>query len=529
MGTLLYSHFFHQAPFSHRNGNSNSKNRRSYDDDRRTSSESYQFHRGGDRNYFFDPGTTTCSDNFWDRYRHGDRRGSLIQRRNWWNPSQKPNSSSIANDRILDRSAPREVLHREGLLLFRPTNHLTKNLQASFILGNVEFCFFHSFHNHTFCLSIEGKNNKVIWFDSDLLSWILECLFRICFEPSWVFTKHIGKRDIRVAVEHFDNENFVVISESRIEGSRSISVPVGKNFQLLRVFTLNLQQFYRGALKKSGLCSSNEHGCKVVERFCSVDVSSVSGIGGGDWLPPLVQSIHQEVSASYSFLSWENESIRKPKAVDRDLALLCTAPSLDLEEHSCSKCLFAMDTESLSEFGIHALKSAIPAPSLDQSLTPSVLNEHWEGAEAGMGMMKLNALEDASPGFEEPALYTHSEGEKTVFIDSKLEPFRIITPSSSNMSLQLPKLAKGKATYSPSHMVTRSRAKIIAAGRKEHPIKGVDTSDEESESFVEGIRSAFKRSCPSIKTKNIQTFTPTSESQVKLSKKQKKKAKMKLK
>ncbi|VFQ90792.1 unnamed protein product [Cuscuta campestris] len=261
--------------------------------------------------------TMNKNDNFWDRYRHGDRRGSLIQRRNWWNPSQKPNSSSIANDRILDTSAPRKVLHREGLLLFRPTNHLTKNLQASFVL--------------------------------------------------------------------------------------------------------------------------------------------------------------------------------------------------DLEEHSCSKCLFAMDTESLSEFGIHALKSAIPAPSLDQSLTPSVLNEHWEGAEAGMEceapvrtwsdainvdrqsiqlpvaptftsynpfgilessedhedpsearnfnsagdmidlfncsstarMMKLNALEDASLGFEEPALYTHSEGEKTVFIDSKLEPFRIITPSSSNMSLQLPKLAKG--------------------------------------------------------------------------------------
>ncbi|VFQ76015.1 unnamed protein product [Cuscuta campestris] len=224
-----------------------------------------------------------------------------------------------------------------------------------------------------------------------------------------------------------------------------------------------------------------------------------------------------------------------------------------------------MDIESLaSEFGIQALKSAVPGPSLDQSLTRSdiLLNEHWEGAEVGMGceapartwsgainvdrqsipspvapsftsynpfrilessedleetpeahnfnnedemidlfncsstarMMKLNALEDASPGFEEPALYTHCEGEKTVFIDSKLEPFRIITPSSSNMSLQLPKLAKGKATYSPSLMVTRSKAKILAAGRKDNPIKGVDTSDEESESFVEGIRSAFKRS-----------------------------------
>ncbi|VFR01650.1 unnamed protein product [Cuscuta campestris] len=220
--------------------------------------------------------------------------------------------------------------------------------------------------------------------------------------------------------------------------------------------------------------------------------------GCGDWLPPLVKPVDQEVSASNSFLSWENESIKKPKAVEREFALLCTGPSLDLDEHSCSKCLFAMDTESLtSEFGLHALSSSIPALRADQSLTgldkeddTLLFKEHWEGAEADMG---------------------------------------IITPSSSKMSLQLPKLAKGKATYSPSHMVTRSRAKMIAAGRKEHPIKGVDTSDEERESFVEGIRSAFKRSCPSIKTTDIQTCTPTPKCQVKLSKKQKKKAKMKLK
>ncbi|VFQ79587.1 unnamed protein product [Cuscuta campestris] len=370
------------------------------------------------------------------------------------------------------------------------------------------------------------------------------------------------------------------------------------NFQLLRVFTLNLQEFYRGALEKSRLCSSIEDGCRAVENtsiLCSVDASSMSNIRCGDWLPPLVNLVDQEVSASNSFLSWENESIKKPKAVEREFALLCTDPSLDLDEHSCSKCLFAMDTESLtSEFGLHALSSAIPALRADQSLTgldkeddtakesnSLLFKDHWEGAEADMGceapldqqyitsqaaltfipcslnpfgilessedheetleacnlnsggdnlmdlfncsstarMMKLNALEDAGPEFEEPALYTHSEGEKTVFIDSKLEPFRIITPSSSKMSMQLPKLAKGKATYSPSHMVTRSRAKMIAAGRKEHPIKGVDTSDEERESFVEGIRSAFKRSCPSIKTTDIQTCTPTPKCQVKLSKK----------
>ncbi|VFQ98809.1 unnamed protein product [Cuscuta campestris] len=76
-------------------------------------------------------------------------------------------------------------------------------------------------------------------------------------------------------------------------------------------------------------------------------------------------------------------------------------------------------------------------------------------------------------------------------------------------------------------MVTRSRAKLISAGRKEHPIKGVDTSEDEF--TVEGIRSAFKESCPTIKERKIQLKAPPLEPHTKLSKKQKRKAKLKLK
>ncbi|VFR01274.1 unnamed protein product [Cuscuta campestris] len=143
--------------------------------------------------------------------------------------------------------------------------------------------------------------------------------------------------------------------------------------------------------------------------------------------------------------------------------------------------------------------------------------------------MKLNALEDAAPENDEPALYTHSEGETTVFIDSKVEPIRINTSRCSKVSMLLPKLAKGKPTFSPSHMVTRSRAKIIAAGRKENPIKGVGTSEDEGEFTVKGIHSAFKKTCPTIGGRKNQSSAHSLESQPKHSKKQKRKAKQKLK
>lgn len=123
-------------------------------------------------------------------------------------------------------------------------------------------------------------------------------------------------------------------------------------------------------------------------------------------------------------------------------------------------------------------------------------------------LLKLNAIEDVTPESGEPALFTHSDGELNALNDSKLEPCRFIIPSSSRVSMQLPKLDKGKRTFSLSHRVTRSKAKRIAEGRKKAHIRGVDTSDEEGESWVESIRSAFKSSCHTIKAKKPSTPAP---------------------
>ncbi|VFQ93919.1 unnamed protein product [Cuscuta campestris] len=145
-------------------------------------------------------------------------------------------------------------------------------------------------------------------------------------------------------------------------------------------------------------------------------------------------------------------------------------------------------------------------------------------------LLKLNALEDVAPYGGEPALYTHSEGESTALNDSKLEPCRFSIPRSSIVSMSFPKLPKGKPTSSPSHMVTRSRARQLAEGRKKTPIRGVDTSEDDEESFFDGIRSAFKRSCPAIQTKKTcaPALVPQSP-KPKLTKNQKKKPKTKIK
>ncbi|VFQ77898.1 unnamed protein product [Cuscuta campestris] len=92
-------------------------------------------------------------------------------------------------------------------------------------------------------------------------------------------------------------------------------------------------------------------------------------------------------------------------------------------------------------------------------------------------LLSLNAVEDHPKEKEGPILYTHSDGEDFVFIDTKLKPLQIDFSRCSKHPLQLRKELKGRKTYSPSQIVTRSKAKILEQGRKFNPIGWIEEED----------------------------------------------------
>ncbi|VFQ92242.1 unnamed protein product [Cuscuta campestris] len=134
-----------------------------------------------------------------------------------------------------------------------------------------------------------------------------------------------------------------------------------------------------------------------------------------------------------------------------------------------------------------------------------------------------NAIEDFLPERDEPILYTHSEGEDNVFIDYAIKPLQIDTSRCSKTPLILGRVFKGKKTFSPSQMVTRSKARLLDEGRKKTPIGCLEDPDEPTDTFAAEIIEAFKKTCPSQKE------VPPKKQQQPLTRSQKKKAKKKLK
>lgn len=79
-------------------------------------------------------------------------------------------------------------------------------------------------------------------------------------------------------------------------------------------------------------------------------------------------------------------------------------------------------------------------------------------------------------------LHTHSEGEDTTFNVNILKPLQIDYSRLFTTPFDLGRKYKGRHTFSPSQIVTRSRAKMLAEGRKKTPIgweKYSESSDEE--------------------------------------------------
>ncbi|VFQ84553.1 unnamed protein product [Cuscuta campestris] len=133
-----------------------------------------------------------------------------------------------------------------------------------------------------------------------------------------------------------------------------------------------------------------------------------------------------------------------------------------------------------------------------------------------------NAVEDHEKERDGPTLYTHSEGEDYVFIDSKLKPLQIDLSRCPKHPFHLRKALKGRRTYSPSQVVTRSKAKLLEEGRRKTPIGWEEEEEmhDPQESHEDEIIKYFKLCCPN---KKVDPKPPTKT----LSKSQKKKLKKK--
>ncbi|VFQ73273.1 unnamed protein product [Cuscuta campestris] len=532
--------------------------------------------------------------------------------------------NTSTNQRFDSTSRPSDFIH-SNLLEYRTNSQQTANLQASLTLGHDTFTLFHSFYNQTYCVSVEGKRNCIIWLDSDLLSWLVECLLKISFEPCWVFSRITEKRTLKVGRE----SDFISISESRMEGTRSISLPRGMNNLLLRKFISNLQSFCSSSSAKQNISTkpskdlptgneennrsplhprqnistTDKQKSSVTPRtFQFADQQNTYGnlsiaesrdyaTSRGEWLPSVHKPYNLDISLTTSLLCWESETPNLPTPCDGEFPGLCSYDRMIFDQDTCSKSLLAMDIGPLSHAEFYNANTNTPFSARERSLSGKALTQIAPGFPASRvrgtqsepprplsptappfipssynsfriletcqdseeppveqslngdrdkidllncfstsRLLKLYALEDVAPYSGEPALYTHSEGESIALNDSKLEPCRFSIPSSSTVSMSFPKLIKGKTTSSPSHMVTMSRARQLAEGRRKAPIRGVDTSDDDEESLFDGIHSAFKRSCPTIQTKKTCAPAPVPQSpQPKLTKNQKKKAKTKIK
>ncbi|VFQ89705.1 unnamed protein product [Cuscuta campestris] len=117
-----------------------------------------------------------------------------------------------------------------------------------------------------------------------------------------------------------------------------------------------------------------------------------------------------------------------------------------------------------------------------------------------------NAVEDHAKERDGPILYTHSEGEDLVFIDTKLKPLKIDLSRCFKQPFNLRKELKGRKTFSPSQIVTRSKAKILAEGRRITPIGWEEEQEmlDPQQSHEEEVIDFFKLCCPTKKEEPIQ-------------------------
>ncbi|VFQ95683.1 unnamed protein product [Cuscuta campestris] len=165
--------------------------------------------------------------------------------------------------------------------------------------------------------------------------------------------------------------------------------------------------------------------------------------------------------------------------------------------------------------------------AIETSLEPLASDDPLANIDGRNMALSNNAIEDLPHERDEPILYTHSDGEDMAFIDYRLKPLQIDISRCSKTPLFLGRVFKGRKTFSPSHMVTRSKARLLTEGRKNNPLGLLDESNDSANSFANDIIEAFKLSCPVKKETAPKTpHHPITRSQKRKAKKKAKLAKV---
>ncbi|VFQ70881.1 unnamed protein product [Cuscuta campestris] len=290
-------------------------------------------------------------------------------------------------------------------------------------------------------------------------------------------SKFEENRTIDLSIGSINRGKFMKIRESRREDSTFLIIPFDSNIDGPKIFTKALSLFTKRATNLE-ICSkvsvseepkeSLHHSPKgtdasllptvtgqEVNTKCSEDVTSSKG-SVGDLTPaePNKQLVIYQTKAAPGFTLSTSQSEEFPPLPQKILSP--SAPAFVPAIYSYA----ALFTQ---EEGSEAIADLEDDP---------FSNLHGQSL-----ILSLNAVEDHAKDRDGPILYTHSDGEDFVFIDTKLKPLQIDLSRCSKHPLHLRKELKGRRTYSPSQIVTRSKAKILEQGRKFNPIGWVEEEE----------------------------------------------------
>ncbi|RAL42548.1 hypothetical protein DM860_011166 [Cuscuta australis] len=316
----------------------------------------------------------------------------------------------------------------------------------------------------------------------DTINWILDSLSQISKRRCWVTSLQDANRRIEVRQGINKRGNFIQIIERRSrEGMRFLLVPFDSEKDGPILFIRALSSFIQRASKSETnpvrdmdqslsptpdmeLATSLPSQISGTKEEDDIHTSSFRENEGSELIPtPLPEPIHTErqmviyegtepkfnISKTYTDLftplSRKMLSPYAPLFVPLSCNPFAALDNRDQEQDKLATCL--EDEDPFSQLN-------------EQSM-----------------VLSLNALEDHTKERDGPILYTHSEGEDIVFIDSKLKPLQIDLSRCSRHPLYLRKELKGRRTYSPSQIVTRSKAKLLEIGRRITPIGWEEEED----------------------------------------------------
>lgn len=436
----------------------------------------------------------------------------------------------------------------------------SKNSRFKFHIEFKAYELFYSFYNHNICITTQGRKNFHIWFDLDSVHWLVESIPRLSSTKTQGLYKFDDYRALEIRLESNRRGEFIRIAEDRREGNSFLLVPYGDKGDGFKLFYKALNSFLEriSFTHKGKAILSEEHPQPPYIQNDPPFLKSGEPITTSTSVSPDVAVLDSKVDevlvASTPLLelgSPPQHSQLQSSTDDKSggkggLEDFSTAPLIETTPANTQMTIFEGGrqpkviisdtyTELFPPLPRRMLSPFAPAfvPLSNNSFAALLNQDHGDLEEEDPFSMinerslvlYSNAVEDHEKERDGPILYTHSEGEDYVFIDSKLKPLQIDLSRCPKHPLHLHKAIKGRRTYSPSQMVTRSKAKLLEAGRRNTPI-GWEEEDEmhyPQESHEDEVIKFFKLCCPNKIDEPKPPNKPMSKSQKKKLKKKKNK------